>query len=96
MTSSVVSAEQQCESIMVEKTAEAVGVVQSCADDLSTMQNRSAGYEMEGGGRWMSGDITEVSNTDPSAGAVNLEGTNLPSWNNIVSINIVEDLRHAS
>ena len=50
MTSSVVSAEQQCESIMVEKTAEAVGVVQSCADDLSTMQNRSAGYEMEGGG----------------------------------------------
>jgi len=52
MTSSVVSAEQQCESIMVEKTAEAVGVVQSCADNLSTMQNGSAGYEMGGGGKW--------------------------------------------
>lgn len=50
MTSSVVSAEQQCEPIMVEKTAEAVGVVQSCADDLSTMQNGSAGYEMGGRG----------------------------------------------
>lgn len=66
MTSSVVSAEQQCEPIMIEKTAEAVGVVQSCADDLSTMQNGSAGYEMGGG----SGDIIEVSNTNPSASQV--------------------------